>query len=132
MTTHAVSTFKISSWDEKTYEEMADGKKLNRSSVKYAYQGAIEGESQGESLMFYPNQNSASFVGLERITGSIGGRSGSFVIQGVGTYDGTTARADCTIAPNSGTGELQGIHGKGTMAAEHGPSGTLTLDYDFE
>ncbi len=132
MTIHAVSTFKIISWDEKTYEEMAEGKKLNRSSVKYAYQGAIEGESQGESLMVYPTENTASFVGVERITGVIGGRAGSFVIQATGAYDGQAARANFAIVPNSGTGELHGILGKGTMVAEHGPSGTLTLDYDFE
>ncbi len=132
MTTHAISTFKVASWDEKTYEEMAEGKKLNRSSVTYTYEGDIVGESLGETLMFYPSEKTASFVGIERITGTIGGRTGSFVLQSSGTYDGTTARNNCTILPDSGTGELRGIRGEAKMEAGHGPGGTLTLDYDFE
>ena len=132
MTTHAESTFKVISWDEKTYEEMAEGKKLNKATVTYRYEGDIVGESLGESLMAYPAENIASFVGLERITGTLGGRSGSFVLQGSGTYDGQVARADTIIIPGSGTGELRGIRGTAKMEAGHGTTGTLNLDYDFE
>src|SRR4051812_3096942 len=127
MKRHAKSTFKVVNWDEKTYEEMAEGKKLNKAKVTYTYEGDLVGESLSESLMAYPGENIASFVGLERITGTLGGRSGSFVLQGSGTYDGQVARADNVIVPGSGTGELGGISGTARMEAGHGSTGTLTL-----
>ena len=132
MTTHAEATFKIKSWDESTFDEMEEGKKSNRASVAYTYEGDIVGESKGESLLMYPTETTSSYVGLERISGTLGGKTGSFVLQGSGFYDGQTARADMTIIPGSGTGELARIRGTAKMEAGHEPPGHLSLDYDFE
>ena len=68
------------------------------------------------------------------ITGTIGGRSGSLVLRGTGTYDGTTARGVSTIVPGSGTGGLAGISGSAESVSTHAdyPHMPLTISYAFE
>lgn len=106
MSTRATGTFEVKSWDEKTYEELEGAGKLTRASVAYSYKGEIEGEGQEEFLMMYPDEKSASFVEMQRIVGSVGGRSGSFVLQGSGTFEGGAAKGTWSVVPGSGTGEL--------------------------
>ncbi|MBN9387013.1 MAG: DUF3224 domain-containing protein [Chloroflexi bacterium] len=132
MTRHAESTFSVVKWDENTYEERPDSKKLNLATVLYTYTGDMVGESRGDSLLVYPTERTSNYVGLERITATLGGKSGSFVLLGTGYFDGKTARSDLTIVPGSGTGDLTGLKGTGQMVAAEGTTGTLTLDYDFE
>ena len=50
------------------------------------------------------SESSATYVGYERVTGTLGGRSGSFVLQGVGTWEGGVAKTTWTVVPGSGTG----------------------------
>jgi len=123
----------VKSWDEKPYEELDGGAKLTRASVTKSFQGDIQGESTLEYLMFYREDGSASFVGLERVVGRVGGRLGSFVLQHSGTDEGGTAKATYFVVPGSGTGDLRGLRGEGSSAlsghAQHYP---ITLDYDFE
>lgn len=128
----AVGKFKVKNWDEKPYDEPEGGIKLNKATVTYTYEGDIAGESLSESLLAYPTEKTSTYVGLEKISGSIGGKKGSFVLQSTGTYDGTNARADSTIIEGSGTGELRGITGTSKMEVGHDGNGTLTIDYDFE
>src|SRR2546423_15713321 len=92
MRKQAKATFSIKSWDEKTYNEIEGAPKLTRASVTKSYQGDIEGEGRVEYLMMYRTAGSASFMGLERVTGSIGGRSGSFGLQDNGTLEGGVAK----------------------------------------
>ncbi|HVT59945.1 MAG TPA: DUF3224 domain-containing protein [Thermoanaerobaculia bacterium] len=132
MGTHAAATFEVKSWDEKPYEEIEDGKKLTRASVVQSCHGDIEGEAKVEYLMAYRSDGTASFVGLQRVIGSVGGRAGSFVLQIAGSFDGTTAKGTWFAVAGSGTGELQGLRGEGGFAATHGPRGSMTLDYDIE
>lgn len=129
---HAESNFSVIKWDESTYEERPDSKKLNLATVLYTYTGDMVGESRGDSLLVYPTERTSNYVGLERITATLGGKSGSFVLLGTGYFDGQTARSDLVIVPGSGTGELRGLKGTGQMVAAEGTTGTLTLDYDFE
>ena len=63
--------------------------------------------------MFYRTHGASSYVTLMHITGTLGGRAGSFVLQGHGTYDGTTARGQSDVVEGSGTGELAGLHRHG-------------------
>jgi hypothetical protein len=130
MTSHATGTFEIRSWDEQTYEEIDGGGKLNRAHVTQAYSGDIEGEGRVEFLMCYREDGTADFVGLQRIAGTLGGRSGSFVIQGDGTFDGSVAQGPWSIVAGSATGELRGLHGGGGFRAK-GSDTSFTLDYDF-
>jgi hypothetical protein len=133
MSTHATATFTIKSWDEKPYDEMEGIPKLTRATVTKSLEGDIEGEGKSESLMVYGDDGSANFVSLERLVGRIGGRSGSFVLQGSGTYDKSTGIAKGTfiVVPSSGKGGLHGIRGEGSFVATHAPPASMTLDYDI-
>jgi hypothetical protein len=132
MVTHATATFKVKSWDEKPYDEMTGGPKLTRASITKSYQGDMEGEGTLEYLMIYRDDGSANFVGLERFVGRVGDRSGSFVLQHSGTFDGGTAEATWFVVPASGTGDLRGLRGEGGFASGHADSYPITLDYGFE
>jgi len=132
MTTRASATFEIKAWDEKPYDEFEGGRKLTRASVRKSFQGDIEGDSSLEYLMSYGEDGSASFVGMERIVGRVGNRSGSFVLQHSGTFAGGIAKAAWFVVPGSGTGELSGLRGEGGFAAGHEQQYAVTLDYEFE
>ena len=108
MRKEAKGTFAIKSWDEKTLDEIEGAQKLTRVSAIKAYQGDIEGEGKLEYLMMYRTAGSASFIGLERVTGSVGGRSGSFVLQHNGTFEDGVAKVKLSVVPGSGTGICAG------------------------
>ena len=132
MQTRAKVTFTIKSWDEKAYNEMEGAPKLTRARVTKSYQGDLEGEGKLEYLMMYCTAGSASFVGLERVTGNFGGRSGSFVLQHSGTFDDGVAKVILSVVPGSGTGDLRGMRGEGGFSVGHQPPYAMTLDYGFE
>ncbi|MFL5867444.1 MAG: DUF3224 domain-containing protein [Thermoleophilaceae bacterium] len=127
MADHAEGQFKIQSWDEKPY-----GERLARASVEQAFSGDIVGEGSVEWLMCYREDKTADFVGLQRVEGKIGERSGSVVLKTIGTFDGAEARADLSVVPGSGTDGLEGLRGQGGFVAPHGSTASFTLDYDFE
>ena len=102
MSNGATATFQVKSWDEKPYDEVEEGPKLTRARVTKSFQGDIEGEGAVEYLMVHREDGSASFVGLERIVGRVGERSGSFVLQHTGTFEGGTAKAEWIVVPGSG------------------------------
>lgn len=80
------------------------------------FQGALSGTSEGEMLTAgAPASGSAGYVALERFTGTLGGRRGSFVMQHSGTMHGGRQDLSIAIAPGSGTGELAGIAGSATI-----------------
>lgn len=132
MKTQAKATFALNAWDEKPYNEMNGLPKLTRVSVTKTYQGDITGEGKLEYLMMYRDDGSASFIGLERVVGSVGGRSGSFVLQHSGTFKGGVATVTLLVVPGSETGELRGLRGNGGFAVGHQQPYSMTLDYDFE
>ena len=132
MSTHATATFKVKSWDEKPYDEMDGGPKLTRASITKSFTGDIEGEGALEYLMMYRDDGTASFIGLERITGRVGDRAGSFVLEHAGTSDSSIATATWSVVPGSGTGDLRGLKGVGGFSSGHAESYPMTLDYDFE
>jgi hypothetical protein len=132
MTDRASASYTVKSWDENDVVETEDGGKVTRASVTGEYTGEIEGRATTESVMTYRSDGTAEFVGMERIVGRVGDRSGSFVLRSVGNYDGKTARSEMEVVEGSGTGELGGLRGAGRFSAEHGPQGSLELDYRFE
>src|SRR5919198_3157880 len=106
MSARAEGQFKVESWDEQEY-----GDRLSRASVEQAFTGDIEGQGSVEWLMCYREDRTADFVGLQQVKGQIGDRSGSVVLQTVGTFDGTEARGEWSVVPGSGKGELRGLRG---------------------
>jgi hypothetical protein len=133
VSTRATATFKISDWDEHPFDELDGERKLTQASVKQAFSGDIAGDGIVEWLMCYRPGQTTDFVGLQRISGRIGDRSGSFVLlQTAGTFDGKVAKGRLSVVPDSGTGELRGLQGTGDFIAPHGGEPSMTLDYDFE
>ena len=128
----ANARFAIKGWDEKPYSEAQGLPKLTRATVTKTFSGDIEGESQVEYLMMYRSDGSASFVGLERVVGRLNGKSGSFVLQRIGTFEAGQAKESYSIVSGSGTGELRTLRGEGTSSVGHGSEHPFTLTYELE
>jgi hypothetical protein len=127
----ANARFAIKTWDEKPYSEGQDLPRLTRASVTKTFTGDIEGEGHVEYLMMYRDDGSATFVGLERVVGRIGGRSGTFVLQRIGVFESGQAKESYSVIPGSATGDLRGLRGDGSSAVGHGMEHPFTLDYDL-
>jgi len=128
--TTATGIFEITGWDENPYETNDDGSKLTRAEVTQAFHGGIDGEGAVQWLMAYRPDGTAHFVGLQRISGTMGDRRGSFLVETTGEFDGTIATGAWSIIDGSGTDGLAGIRGTGTFGAPHGSEATYTLQYD--
>jgi hypothetical protein len=133
MSATLTATFKIENWDENPALEADAGTKVTRADVVRSFEGDLEGEGAVEWLMAYDEDGSEKFVGLERIVGTVAGRSGTLVLRHTGTFDGQMAQADLEIVPGTGTGDLAGVSGQGSFEAGLGPDGerNVTLDADF-
>ena len=127
----ANARFAIKTWDEKPYGEGPGLPRLVRASVTKTFTGDLEGEGQVEYLMMYRSDGSATFVGLERVVGRIGGKTGSFVLQRTGVFEGGQAKESYSILPGSATGELHGLRGDGRSAVGHGLEHPFTLSYEL-
>jgi hypothetical protein len=127
----ANARFAIKSWDEKPYSEGQDLPRLTRASVTKTYTGDIEGEGQVEYLMLYRGDGSATFVGLERVVGRIGGQTGTFVLQRTGVFESGQAKESYSVVLGSATGELSGLRGEGSSAVGHGTEHPFTLHYEL-
>ena len=128
----AKSTVSFTSWDEASYDEFAGGQKLTNAKVKTAYAGEIEGEGVLEYLMAYRSDEIVNYVGYERVTGSIKGKSGSFVFAHTGVFEGGDAKSTITVLENTATDELKGLSGKASYSAGHDMKADLTLDYSLD
>lgn len=127
----AKARFAIESWDEKPFDEGRDLPKLTRASVVKKLTGDIEGEGRVEYLMMYRDDGSASFVGLERVTGRIGSRTGTFVLQRTGTFENGQAKESYSVIPGSATRDLLGLAGDGTPSVGHGMEHPFELSYEL-
>lgn len=127
----ANARFTIKRWDEQAYSEGQDLPKLTRARVTKTFTGDIEGEGEVEYLMMYRSDGSAALVGLERFTGRIGARSGTFVLQRAGVFEGGQAKESYAVIPGSATGQLRGLRGEGSSALGHGTEYPFTLEYEL-
>jgi len=132
MSKRATATFEIKGWDEKPYDEMEGGPKLARARVSKVFHGDLEGNSALEVLLVYRQDGTASFIGLERVAGSLLGRPGTFVLKHEGTFENGTATAVCSVVPASATGALKGLRGQGSFAAGHAQSYPFSLDFELD
>lgn len=132
MNKRATAQFAIKSWDEKPYGEGPDLPKLTRASVAKTFTGELDGESHVEYLMMYRSDGSATFVGMERIVGRLGGKSGTFVLERTGTFEGGQANESYSVVAGSATGELRGLRGNGTSSVGHGNEHPFVLSYELD
>jgi Protein of unknown function (DUF3224) len=127
----ATGSFEVKHWNEADYEERDDGAKLTRAEVEQSFSGDVAGEGAAQWLMSYRKDGTAHFVGLQRVTGVIGDRKGSFVLETVGEFDGAEARWTATVIAGSGAGDLEDLRGSGSFRAPHGSTAEFELEYDL-
>ena len=124
------ATFKVVGWDEEPYDEPEDGPKLTRVQVKRSFTGDLSGTGNLMLVMTYLDSGIVSFVGFEKVVGSLGGRTGSFVLRHTGVHDALGATAEHDVVAGSGTGELAGLAGAGGYSAGDEEDSDMTLDYE--
>jgi hypothetical protein len=123
---HAAGPFdvKVTPQDDKS----ADAK-LGRMTIDKQYHGDLEAAGVGQMLTAGTDvKGSGAYVAIEKVTGTLKGHSGSFMLQHSGTMSGRKFQLNIGVVPDSGTGQLAGIAGKMTIiiAADGKHS------YDFE
>jgi hypothetical protein len=97
--------------------DAGEGAKLGRMSIEKTLTGDLKGTSRGEMLTAGTEvKGSAGYVAVERFTGTLGGRSGSFTLQHAATMNRGDGRLAIEVVPDSATGELTGL--TGTMSIE--------------
>lgn len=128
----AKATFVAKSWQETPYAEREGLPKLSKTSCEQVYRGDLSGESTLAYLMVYDAHGNASFVGLERIVGSIKAKHGSFVLRHWGVFENGVARIELSIVAGTGTGELVGIEGGCTFESPHADEYEIALEYSLD
>jgi hypothetical protein len=126
---NASAPFTNDVYDEESYGE-AEGAELSRIHISRTFTGDLEGESVAE-LLIAKSERGGGYVGHDRISGTLQGNSGGFVFQHTGLMGPEGITNTGTIVPGTGTGELAGITGEGTMLADEEGNHTLTLDYEL-
>lgn len=129
----AESLCTVVSFDERPLPggEGEGGKNITTGHMTVTYTGDLAGESRAEMLLIGHAESDGVLVGFERITGVLGGRTGSFVLEFRNTFDTTGATSTYHVVPGSGRGELRGLRGEGVIhASGQGPQ-PFALDYDF-
>ncbi len=110
----ATGTFEVKLSPQPLADKSADAA-LGRLSMEKQFYGDLEALSMGEMLSAGTAvKGSAGYVAMERVSGTLQGRSGAFVLQHIGTMTRGAAQLSVTVVPDSGTGQLAGL--AGTMA----------------
>lgn len=111
MTEHASGTFEVK-LNPQADDQVGDPT-VGRMSIEKQFQGDLEATSKGQMLNAMTDvKGSAGYVAMERVSGTLDGRSGSFALQHSGTMTRGAGQLGITVVPDSGTGQLAGLSGK--------------------
>jgi hypothetical protein len=127
MTTHAKGTFEV-----KITPQTPDGKfedaTMGRMTIDKQFHGDLEGTSKGQMLSATTDvKGSAGYVAMERVTGTLNGRTDGFVLQHSATMTRGVPQLSVTVVPDSGTAQLVGLTGKMDIIINAGKH-----SYDFQ
>jgi hypothetical protein len=100
--------------------------------ISETFIGDIDGESTVRALQLQRDDKSASLVSMQRFGGKLGGRQGTFVLQGSEIVENGRIKATWFVVPGSGTGDLSGLRGEGGFEGGFGKGSDGWLDYWFE
>ncbi|HET6331136.1 MAG TPA: DUF3224 domain-containing protein [Holophagaceae bacterium] len=131
MSIRATAACKGLSWDETPHDEAPGEPKLTTVHARNRYSGDWEGEGILCLLMAYVGDQAVHYTGLERVTGSLDSKKGSFLLKHDGIFEDGLAKTTWTVVPGSGTDELAGLRGKGGFASGHAEESPVTLEYEF-
>lgn len=119
MTTRATGTFEVQLKPLAPYN--TDDPMIARMSIDKQLRGGLDAVSKGEMLSAGTSvRTSAGYVAIERVTGSLDGRSGSFVFQHSATMNRGVPALSVTVVPDSGTDALAGLVGTFMILIENG------------
>ncbi len=94
---------------------------IGRMSIDKQFHGDLEGTSQGQMLAAMTDvKGSAGYVALERVSGTLQGKTGSFALQHNGMMTRGEPQLSVTVVPDSGTGQLAGLAGRMTINVADG------------
>jgi hypothetical protein len=104
---------------------------LGRQTIDKRFHGDLEATSLGEMLSAMGDvQGSAGYVAIERVTGVLHGKRGSFVLQHTGTMNRGVPQLAITVVPDSGTDALTGLSGSMQIQIEQGKHAYI-FDYNL-
>ena len=124
---HATGSFdvKVAPVEDTSLEKGISGMSLDKQ-----YHGDLEAGAKGQMLAAgSPQKGAGGYVAIEKVTGTLHGRNGSFVLQHLGTMQNNVPQMTVTVVPGSGTGQLEGIAGKMTITIA--PTGKHTYDLEY-
>jgi Protein of unknown function (DUF3224) len=127
VTLHATGPFEVktTAQDDKSPDPL-----LGRYALDKQYHGDLEAISVGQMLTAGTQvKGSGAYVAIEKVTGSLKSRAGSFVLAHMGTMTENVPQLVITIVPDSGTGALKGIAGKMTITIAAGGKHSYDLEY---
>jgi len=108
---HASGTFEVKLTPQPTSDSLP-GSPVSRLTIDKQFHGDLEATSKGEMLAAGTSvKGSAGYVAIERVSGTLRGRRGSFVLQHSGTMTRGAPQLVITVVPDSGTEELAGLAG---------------------
>lgn len=130
MTVRATGPFDVQLKPIPAYETDA-GAMLGRMSIDKQFHGDLEATSRGEMITAGTAvKGSAAYSAVERVSGTLEGRRGTFVLQHTGVMDRGAPSLAITVVPDSGTGELAGLAGVMAIQIEGGKH-AYTFDYEL-
>jgi uncharacterized protein len=127
VTKHASGPFEVKSIPQAP-DGVFENATTGRMTIDKQFHGDLEATSKGQALTAMTDvKGSAGYVAIERVTGTLHGRGGSFALQHSGTMNRGVPQLNVTVVPDSGTGQLLGLAGKMTINITDGKH-----SYDFE
>ena len=124
--THATGRFEVKLTPQTTDDKDTA---LGRMSIDKQFHGDIEGTSKGEMLTGMTSvKGSAGYVAIEKVSGTLQGKRGTFILQHTGTMNRGVPQLSITVVPDSGTDELAGL--AGTMAIKI-TDGKHSYEFDY-
>lgn len=127
--TTTTGRFDLTSWDEETIDDAAEGARLVRARNTKTFSGGITGTSAAELLQAIAGETAQVYVAVERVTAAVDGHQGTFVLRHSALLHGDAGDMLVDVVPGSATGGLTGL--TGTLTIEMSPAGEHTYSFDY-
>lgn len=133
MMAHATGTFRVKSTPQtagpESPDDTSEAGSIGRMSIDKQFSGDLEGTSKGQMLAAGTAvRGSAGYVAIEEVRGTLGGLTGTFILQHSGTMTRGAPHLSITVVPDSGTGQLVGLAGTMNINID---AGQHSYDFDY-
>jgi len=134
----ATGTFSVDSWKDEPVADPAEAgatdpaTRIGWVQLSKSFQGDFEGHSTVDMLSVMVTDEPAGYVAIERVSGTLAGRSGSFVLQHTATADGEAKVLRIEVVPRTGSGDLFGLRGDFEIIRQDDGSHTYSFAYRWD